>query len=452
MVPFLRFWAILIFMENLLSAAEKIHFVGIGGTGISAVARMMLLQGKMISGSDRSESPTAEELAKLGAKIFIGQNAENISKDTNLVIYTVAIPDDNPELLRAKELKIKCVTYPQALNIISADKYTVAISGTHGKTTTTAMVGKILLDAGADPTVVVGSSFKDLKTNMVAGKGDLLVVEADEYRRGFLNLSPKILVIANIDEDHLDYYKNLEDIQSAFSELAEKIPKDGFLICDKNDEHLLPVLKSVKSKVVDYPKVSVEGLNLKFPGKHNVKNAQCALAVAEVLGLDFKKAVLSLNDFAGTERRFEFKGKTESGALVYDDYAHNPHKLRAVLSGARELFPNKKIVAVFQPHLYSRTKTQLDEFAKSFQDADMVLLPPIYPAREKFDPSISSEMLVEKIADNYGGVKALAFESLDSIFDYLKKNLAGGEVVITIGAGDVTSLSDRLVQITGGSV
>lgn len=438
-------------MEKVFQMAKKIHFIGVGGIGLSAIARMMLLEGRSVSGSDRVTSEVTHELEKHGARIVTGsQKAENIPEKTDLVIYTVAIPEDNPELVEAKRCGIPMMTYPTALGFISKEKFTIAVSGTHGKTTTTAMVGKLLVDAGLDPTILVGSLIKDPNNsgdmvNYVAGKSGYFVVEADEYRRSFLNLTPKILIINNLDEDHLDYYEDLEDIQGAFIELVQKLGPDGYLICNMDDPHLEPILEKVTCAVIDYPSLEVSGLSLKVPGAHNMSNAKAALAVAAVLLIDRDIAVRSLNGYEGAWRRFQYKGTMKSGAILYDDYAHNPQKVQAALAGAREKFPTKRIVAVFQPHLYSRTKLLLDEFSHSFSDADLVIIAPIYAAREADDPSISSEMLAHAVRE--AGQEAVALDSFEAIIDEVAGVTDGASVVVTIGAGDIHKVAEAAAAL-----
>ncbi|MFA7252881.1 MAG: Mur ligase domain-containing protein [Candidatus Paceibacterota bacterium] len=444
--------------KNILNQAQHIYFIGIGGIGISAIARMMLLEGKKVSGSDRDETKVTEELRKAGAPVVIGQVKENVPADCDLIVYTNAIGQDNPELIEAKRLGVKMLTYPETLNIISKEKYTIAVSGTHGKTTVTAMVAKIMIDVGLDPTVIVGSLISN--TNFIMGKSKYFVVEADEYKKSFHNLEPSILVINNLDEDHLDFYKDLADIQDSFLHLAKKIPKDGFLICNTKLPNLQPIIKNVSCQVIDYSEIKfIE--KLLVPGEHNRQNAKTALAVAEVLQVNHDEAVKSLSQFAGTWRRFEFKGKTGQGALVYDDYAHNPQKVKAALQGAREMFPDKNIIVVFQPHLFSRTKLLLKEFATAFVDADEVILAPIFPAREVFDPTISSEILAEEIKKPLqpplvrGGLSDLplirgikgvfTFPDFDSIISYLKPHLSEKDLVITMGAGEQYKIGEALL-------
>src|SRR3989344_2705996 len=431
-------------MKNVdLSKIKRAHFAGIGGIGVSAIARMMLAEGKIVGGSDTSDSAIIDELRKLGAKIFIGHNADNVAEDVDLLVYTPAVTVDNPELKKATELGIPMLSYPEMLGLISKDKYTIAVSGAHGKTTTTAMIAKILIDAKKDPTVIVGSLLKDHKSNFVAGKSGYFVVEACEYKKSFLNLNPKIIIITNIDNDHLDYYGNLENIKKAFGEFAAKLPEDGYLVCDPNYENLKDIIKNTNGKIIDYTKVE-NNFNLKIPGGHNIKNAQAAMAVAEILGVDSKKAENSLESFEGTWRRFEFKGEAENGILVYDDYGHHPTEIKATLKGAREFFGGKKIWCVFQPHLYSRTKLLLNDFGKSFSYADEIILADIYAAREPKDESINSKMLAEEITKNGG--KAGYVESFDKIANFLSENTKKGDVIITMGAGDVYKIGANLLK------
>jgi len=441
-----------------LANLKKIHFIGIGGIGMSAVARMFLLENNPpaggVTGSDRSRSIVTEELQKLGAEIFYDQKAENISADTDLVVYTIAIPEDNPELKKARELGIKCLTYPEMLGLISADKFTIAISGTHGKTTTTAMLAQVLMEAKLDPTVIVGSLLfpqgdpGEKATNFIAGQSQYFVVEACEYRRSFLNLNPKILVITNIDSDHLDYYKDLADIQSAFIEMVAKIPTDGFLVCDPSDPKVVPVVETAKCQVLDYRQTK-ELKELLVPGEHNVRDAQAVLSVSEILKIDQTVAEEALNKFSGTWRRFEFKGKTVKGALVYDDYAHHPTEIFATITGARDFMQKRnlagKLIIAFQPHLYSRTKSLFDDFATALAGADRVILARIYAAREAFDPSVSESELVNEINSRAGKNIATFVGDLVSVEKDLSTEAVAGDLVITMGAGDISLVSDKLV-------
>ena len=422
---------------------SKIFFIGIGGIGISAIARMLLLEGKQVYGSDISMSEVTEELLKAGAKIEQGQSLDLIPKDVDLIIYTAAIEVADPKLVKdIKSLSIPSFSYSQALGIYSRNKKTIAISGTHGKTTTTAMLAKVLLDAKTEPNVIVGSLLTETKTNYVAGKGQYLVVEADEYRRSFLSLHPYILLINNIDADHLDYYKDLADVQSSFRELALRVPEDGAIVCNLKNKNVLPAIEGVKAPIYDYSEIDVSNLKLPFPGEHNRDNARATLCISKILGIDEGVARKALEDFRGTWRRFEYKGKTATGALVYDDYAHNPQKVRAVIQGAREMYSDQKIVIVFQPHLFSRTKSFLSEFAEALSHADEVVLLPIYAAREAFDPSTSSEMIIDKIMPKE---KARVINSFDEVENYLKDNSKNGDVLLIVGAGDIYKIAEKII-------
>ncbi|PIP86419.1 UDP-N-acetylmuramate--L-alanine ligase [Candidatus Campbellbacteria bacterium CG11_big_fil_rev_8_21_14_0_20_44_21] len=422
---------------------KKVHFIGIGGIGISAIARMMLDLGKIVSGSDGADSRVVKDLRNLGANIYIGHSEKALKKDVNLVVYTIAISKENPEFLKAKKLKIQTLSYPEMLGAVSEGFRTIAVSGTHGKTTTTAMLSGVLIDALLKPSVIVGSLLKGSGSNYIKGNGKFFLVEACEYKRSFLNLKPEILIINNIEEDHLDYYQNLADIQSAFRELAQSVPLGGFIVCKAKDKNLKPVLSGISSeKIVDYTEFIDEKLNLKVPGRHNLLNAAASLAVGSLLKIDKKKIKKSLLEYSGIWRRFEFKGKTAVGASVYDDYAHHPSEIEATLKGARGIFKGK-IVVVFQPHLYSRTKRFLKEFGRSFRRADEVIVLPIYAARELEDSSINSKMLAEEI--NKNKVRAKYKENFDECSDYLSKHLKKGDFLMTIGAGDVFKIGESLL-------
>ncbi len=418
-------------MQDLdLSKIKKVFFIGIGGIGISAIARMILGRGKSVAGSDIGENEITLELKKLGVDIKLGQGIELIPKDTDLIIYTIAVKKYDKNFYdKLKNLGIKMLSYPEMLGIVTKDKYTIAVAGTHGKTTTTAMIAKILIDAGLDPSVIVGSLLKDYKSNFIAGKSEFFVVEACEYERSFLNLHPKILVITNIDADHLDYYKDLEDIESAFRELSSK------------SENVIQDYSKYLDKV---PKLSV-------PGVHNRMNAAAALVVADILGIDEESARKSLQGFSGTWRRLEKKGQTPEGTIVYDDYAHHPTEIKASLQGLRELYPKaeKNITVLFQPHLYSRTKALFNDFAQSFGEADRIFLLPIYFARENSDPSISSEKLADAICGEAlisgKNQKVQAFPDFESAERaVLALNLGPNDVFVTMGAGEAYKVADKV--------
>ncbi|HAT68849.1 MAG: hypothetical protein A2481_01775 [Candidatus Yonathbacteria bacterium RIFOXYC2_FULL_47_9] len=433
--------------EAFLSNIKAAHFIGIGGIGVSAVARMMLERGVSVSGSDRAPSLVTEKLTALGAHIFFGHDAAHLPEDASIVVYSPAIPDENPELRAAREREVPTYSYPEALGMISRGMRTVAIAGTHGKTTTTAMIADVLVGAHQSPTVIVGSLLKKTGSNFIAGTSDIFVVEACEYKRSFLNLSPEILVITNIDNDHLDYYGSIEGIQTAFAELVQKVPASGAVVCNPNDPLVAPVLAKAVAHIVDYTK---ENLNteLAVSGEHNIKNAKAALVVARLLDVEEGEAVSFLAKFEGTWRRMENKGVTASGSLVYDDYAHHPTEIKATLQGFRAKYPEGNIRVVFQPHLYSRTKLLLDDFAQSFGDANEVIVASIYAAREASDPTVTAEILAQRIMDEQKtpGLRVWAMIDFITIENYLRETEAKGDIIVTMGAGDIHKIGEALIK------
>lgn len=430
------------FLKNIKSA----HFIGIGGIGVSAIARMMLERGVLVSGSDRASSLVIEKLTALGAHIFFGHDATHLPADLDVVVYSPAVPDENPELCVARERGILVYSYPEALGMISRGMRTVAVAGTHGKTTTTAMIADVLVGAGKSPTVIVGSLLKSSGSNFIAGTSDIFVVEACEYKRSFLNLSPEILIITNIDNDHLDYYGTIEGVQQGFREMIAKVPASGAIVCDPSDQMVAPVLTKTSAHIVDYIKENIT-IPLAVSGEHNIKNAKAALAVARLLGVEEREAVSLLTKFDGTWRRMENKGVTASGALVYDDYAHHPTEIKATLQGFRAKYPEGRIRVVFQPHLYSRTKLLLNDFAQSFSDADEVIVAPIYAAREANDPTITTEILAQHIIDEQKtpGLRVWAMLDFLAIETYLRDTAGKGDIIITMGAGDIFKVGENLL-------
>lgn len=402
------------------------HFIGIGGIGISAIARMLALQGKKVRGSDIARSEITDDLEKLGIEIFIGESAGNVGALTQVVIYTTAIKDKNPEILDAKERGLIYKSYPEVLGELSKNMFTIAVAGTHGKTTTTAMIAHIMKKAGLDPTVIVGSKMLSDEEkgggNFLAGKSKYLVVEACEYKRSFLNLWPKILVITNIEADHLDYYKDLTDIESAFAELKEKVPVDGVIIESK-----------------DYEKV-VADFNLLTPGKHNIQNAQAAIKVAEILGVPNEKAKEYLKDFKGTWRRLEYKGEKD-GNVFYDDYAHHPTEIRVSLLALKEKYPDKKLVCVFEPHQQSRTKLLFNDFVASLSLADQVFIAPIYITREVDDGETTNGKLATAVNQK---VPSLPVQDIEELKKYLVE-IKSPACIVMMGAGDIYNWTKELL-------
>lgn len=424
-----------------VSKIQKVHFIGIGGIGLSAIARMMLMEGKTVTGSELSPGLVTEVLSDAGATIFEGHAEENLTEDTDLVIYTIAVPDDNPEYRKAKDLDISMMTYPEALGALSKGKYAIAVAGTHGKTTTTGMIAQVMLEAGRDPSVVIGSFLKGYKSNFLAGKSDLLIAESCEYRRSFLHMNPNILVITNIEEEHLDYYTDLKDIQSAFIELVKKIPEDGYLVCNPKDPHVMPVVKEAFCHIVDY---TMEKLffELQVPGEHNVENAKAAIAVTHLLDVPRESITETLTRFSGTWRRADRLGETKKGALVYDDYAHHPDEVKTTLKGFKERFSDKKIVVAFQPHLYSRTKILFNDFVNAFAYADEIIILPIYAAREKEDETINAVMLRDALSKK--NPKTLYIPDYYELEQHLDTEYGRGDLIITMGAGPINQVAENL--------
>lgn len=418
---------------------KKVHMIGIGGIGMSALARYYKSHGWDVSGSDSGESDLINDLRSEGINIKKYEDENNISDDLDLVVYTIAIQETNLELVKAREMGIEVLTYPEALGKISENKKVIAVCGTHGKTTTTAMTFFALREAGIDASMIVGSLIENdgRRTNYVHGDSEWIIIEACEYRRSFLNYNPNIIVVTNIDADHLDYYRDIEDVKSAFQEFVNKLGGDGQLVIHQNEDYL-----SFKNKnIVDDIQISKSDLSV--PGAHNRENAKLVLGLVNVLGLDMNKAKIGMRNFKGTWRRQEYKGKYFD-MDCYDDYAHHPTEISATLEAIKEKVENKKkVIAIFMPHLYSRTKLLLDDFARCFTDADEVILLPIYAAREQMDETITSDVLQEKILEKDENKLVFSFGNMNDVAEYLKtKN--NDYVVVTMGAGDIFKLYDLL--------
>ena len=415
-------------MDLDLSKIEKVFFIGIGGIGISALAKMAISCGMEVSGINDDESPkTLDSLREAGATIFF-QNESRELPEADLYVYSDAWLYRGPEIIEnAKKTGKPVLSYFEALGQFAKEYKVIAVAGTHGKTTTTAMIAEILTDAGLDPTVIVGSFVKKFDSNFRKGNSEYLVVEADEYNRHFLNFHPFLTVVTNIEADHLDCYKDLADIQNAFDKL----------------------LSQSENKITDYTKYLEKVPKLSIPGEHNRMNAAAALAVADFLKIKEEDAQKSLAQFSGTWRRLEKKGETSAGTIIYDDYAHHPTEIKASLEALRELYPagEKKITIVFQPHLYSRTKALFNDFAKAFKRADNIFLLPIFFAREEKDESISSEKLASAIC--LAGDKAKAFSNLESAENFVKDlNLGENDIFVTMGAGEAYKVADKVFNLT----
>lgn len=441
-------------MENLnLSKIKKVFFIGIGGIGISALAKMALSRGMDVSGINDEEGKSIDALLEAGVKIIFQKELKDLP-EADLYVYSDAWLYRGPEIIEnAKKTGRLVMNYFDALGIFAKEYKVIAIAGTHGKTTTSAMVSGILIDAGLDPTCIVGSFVKKFNSNFRKGlpagrqgKGSYMVVEADEYNRHFLSLAPFITVITNIEADHLDYYKNLADVEDAFRQLILQTGNNIVYNAKDTSSHVL--VRGNSSNIVDYSKYLYKVPKLLVPGVHNQMNAAAALAVAIILKIPEAVAQKSLSEFSGTWRRLEKRGQTADGTIVYDDYAHHPTEIRASLQGLRELYPKDehKITVLFQPHLFSRTKALFNDFAKSFKEADKILLLPIYFAREDPDPSISSEKLAEAIKKEGGDVGAFPdFETAEKFVKDL--NLGPKDVFITMGAGEAYKVADQVLPL-----
>lgn len=401
----------------------RIHMVGIGGIGMSALAQLYMAQGARITGSDRDESPTVAMLRRKGVAVIVGQKAGNVPADATLVVYSDAVPEQNPERARAQELGIPQMSYFEALGKAAEGKRVVAIAGTHGKTTTTAMLGKILVDAGLDPTVVVGSIVSEWGSNFRLGRSNLFVVEACEYKKHLLVFNPDILVITNVEWDHTDYFKNLEELRAVFDEA-----------------------KSNAQVVIEQAQYQAEPVpELLVPGEFNKDNARAAKAAARAIDPSLSDATINqaLAAYKGTWRRFEHKGKTRGGAELYDDYAHHPTAIIKTIAAARERFPARPIVVAFHPHLYSRTRDLFGDFAAALATADMAYILPVYAAREEPDPAVSHIELAKAVVAQGGHAEALS--SLDEATQKLAA-LRAPAVAFTMGAGDVYKAGEAALQ------
>lgn len=453
-----------------LKNVKRIHCIGIGGIGLSAIADILISKGYEVSGSDMNKGETVEKLIRDGAKIYIGHSAENV-EDADLVIYSAAIGEDNPELARAHELGIKTVTRAEMLGLLmEQSKISIAIAGTHGKTTTTSMVSLILKNAGVDPTLLVGGNLHELDGNVRVGDGDYFVTEACEYMDSFLSLRPKVEIILNIDSDHLDYFKDIEHISESFQKFAKLVPEDGMIIAYSANPFVSRAVKGLDNvitfgleKSCDYAAVNVgfdhgglplyelykhgeklSDITLSIPGEHNILNSLAAVACADMLGIDLEVIKDTLAVFKGTERRFDILGETSKGAKVIDDYAHHPTEIRATLAAAHNI-PHKKMWVLFQPHTYTRTIALFDEFAAAFGEADCVVMVEIYAAREKNINKISSSSLVPAIKENFPDKEVYFFPTFDEIADFVNENSQEGDLVITMGAGDVYKIGEMLI-------
>lgn len=448
-----------------------VHFIGIGGISMSGLAQILLKKGFTVSGSDSAKSALTEQLAEMGARIVYGQKAENITDGIQAVVYTAAIHPDNPEYAAAQAAGIPMITRAELLGQIMRNFETaIAVAGTHGKTTTTSMLASILLAAEKDPTVSVGGILPEIGGNIRTGSSGFFLTEACEYTNSYLSFFPTVSVILNIEEDHMDFFKDLADIRSSFHRFAALLPKDGLLVLNSKIPAPEEIVKGINARVAtcglegteDY---TVSGeiswddrgcasftlchrgepmgtVTLHVPGRHNVTNALAALAVSLELGISFSQAASGLSAFHGTDRRFQYKGEV-GGVTVIDDYAHHPTEIRATLQAAAA-YPHRELWCVFQPHTYTRTKAFLKDFADALSHADHVVLTDIYAAREVNTLGVSSGMLQEELLKK--GTDCLYFSSFDEIEKFLLKKCMNGDLLITMGAGDVLKIGENLLS------
>lgn len=455
---------------NFSNNNQKVYFCGIGGISMSGLAEILNYKGFNVCGSDINSNEITNHLESLGIKIFKGQQKENITNDIDLIVKTAAIKQDNPELIAAEEYKIPIMERSEFLGLITKNyKYVTAVSGTHGKTTTTSMISQILLEAQKDPTISVGGILNSIHGNIRIGKSDYFVAEACEYCDSFLKLYPYIGIILNIEPDHLDYFKDIDHIRQSFTKFANLIPQTGTLIINSDIQNYEQIVKGLKCKVITfgskcnaadftakninyddkgiptfdiiYKDSFITSLTLAVPGVHNVYNSLAACAAAYAQNIEINDIVKGLTSFAGTHRRFEFKGKCR-GVTIIDDYAHHPTEIKASLKIANNYNYNK-LWCIFQPHTYSRTKELFDDFINSFDNVDKLIITDIYAAREKDTFQIHSKDLVSKLNSN--GKDVSYIKDFSDIESYIIQNAAKDDLVITMGAGNVNDISDNLV-------
>ncbi|MDZ7799107.1 MAG: UDP-N-acetylmuramate--L-alanine ligase [Patescibacteria group bacterium] len=450
-----------------ITKAKKIHFVGISGIGISGLARICLDMGKEVSGSDLTESIVTKGLKKAGAKIKIGAHkGRNLAKDTDLLVFSEAIPVDNIERNKAEKNNIEELSYPQALGQFTADKKLICVSGTHGKTTTTAMMARVLKKAGFDPTFIVGSYLPELEGNARLGQSNFVVIEADEYARAMLNYYPDYIVLNNLEKDHLDTYKNMEDIIRTFKKYIENLTLSGTLVINTDDKNVKKVAHNFKGNIIsfglkkgDYQakniktstkttsfKIENTKISLKLPGTYNVFNALAAFSLASELGIDKKIIKKSLESFKGTWRRFEIIGQFAGGPVV-SDYAHHPTEVENLIKAARQKYPQKRLVFVFQPHQHNRTKNLFNDFVRVLKKVDVLIVPEIFEVKgreKKKDQGVSSQDIVREVMAKKDQVYYA--KNLKYTEKLIKKIIKKGDVIFIVGAGDIYKVGERLVD------
>jgi UDP-N-acetylmuramate--alanine ligase len=451
----------------------RFHFIGVGGIGMSGLAKLLIKNSGVVTGSDLTASSVTEKLCQSGADIKIGHNEKNLSKETDAVVISAAIKEDNPELKLARERGCKVYKYAQMLGELMNGYEGIAVAGTHGKSTTSGWLTYCLKEAGFDPNFIIGAEITQLDSSSGVGNSKYFVAEACEYDRSFLNLKPKIACILNIEQDHLDYYKNEDEIVEAFGEFALGVKAGGVLIANGEDANVAKARRKLPAdlrcktfgldKNCDFYAQNIELINrlytfdvyhngkllgatrISLPGKHNILNALAVVAMAAGAGLSPQVIFPSLPNFTGIDRRLMLKERIGE-ITILDDYAHHPTEIKATLKAIRERYEPRRILCVFQPHQYSRTRFLLDDFSESFKFADVTIVPEIYFVRdsEASKKEINSQILVERIRAN--GTKAIFINSFEKICDYLKKNITAGDLVVTMGAGDIWKVADEYIQ------
>src|SRR5665648_60898 len=447
-----------------------VHFIGIGGSGMSGLALILLDSGYKVSGSDIASSKITSRLADKGAIIFKGHNENNV-ENADLVVISSAIHESNPEIKGAKNRKITMIKRAEMLARIMDNKYGIAVAGTHGKSTTASMISLLLEKGGFDPTVVVGGELNNFKNNAKLGKGNHIVVEADESDGSFLELNPRMAVVTNIEDDHLDHYGNMENILKDFKKFIDKVPNNGRVILCKDCENTKGLAKQCIRNYISYgifteadlmaKDIELDKLNskskiywhgerigelyLKVAGYHNILNALAAIAVARELGINFMEIAKILETFQGVHRRMEIIANLDDKILILDDYAHHPTEIKASLSALKSGWQDRRIIAVFQPHRYSRTKLLAEKFGKAFFDADCVIINDIYSANESPISGISGETIFKEVKkSNHRKVKYLPFK--EDILSYLSEIVRPGDIIITMGAGDIWTVGQELAE------
>ena len=452
-----------------LGHTNHLHFVGIGGIGMSGLAELLLNQGYTVSGSDMTDTDITRNLQKMGGRIFIGHSAENIGS-ADVVVHSSAVKNDNPEIVAANEKGIPVIRRAEMLaELVRLKPYAVAVAGTHGKTTTTSIAGMVMTEAGLDPTIIVGGVVRSLATNARLGDGDYIVAEADEFDRSFLTLSPTIAIITNIEIEHLDIYKDLDDIKDTFITFASRVPFYGAVIACIDEQHLREILPDIKKRIITYgldESAEVRAVNisydsgesrfnlindgddlgeirLRLPGVHNVKNALGVIALSFELDIPFDTVAKALSEFEGVLRRFEIK-KRIAGMMIVDDYAHHPTEVKSSLSAAQTGW-DRRVIAVFQPHLYSRTRDFKDEFGSSFNHADVVIITDVYPAREAPIEGVTGKLIADAVKSS-GHKEVHYLPEKEKIADFLMEFATEGDMIITIGAGDIFKVGEEFIQ------